>query len=431
MRLQPATIALVSGLLAGTFVCAAAQESLSQPESNSGSAPQFTTPQLPLPTGQFGVGRVGYQWTDGSRPDGHAADPNAHRDLMVYLWYPAPKASGGEPAEYIPGAKRMDRDTAAAPAMRDEFEGIWPLIISGTISSLAFDSAPVARSRKKFPVVILAHGAGGTTFEYASLIASLVSRGYVVAAIENTYGAPAVSFPDGRIVAAYHEADPPNLSPDQRFQRMMKSAGQAIDTGARDIVFVLNQLIKLDTGNEKTFVLRNRLDLNRVASMGHSAGGANATLACQMDARFKACVSLDGQMPPVAAFPESPDGKWFTQPVLLLEVDHTGGRMGFNATQNDVFLKKKDDQLSRCPAGSYDVVLKSPGLVHGSFSDYPLLAAMGRQTETKDALHNLKLIASYIEAFLDQTLNQVNSQLLETEGNHPEAIVKQYGQSSR
>jgi hypothetical protein len=48
--------------------------------------------------------------------------------------------------------------------------------------------------------------------------------------------------------------------------------------------------------------------------------------------------------------------------------------MGVNAAQNDVYLKKKEDQLSRCPAGSYEVVLKSTGLVHGSFSDYPLLA---------------------------------------------------------
>jgi hypothetical protein len=94
MRLQPAPIALVSGLLTATFACAAAQESLSKPESKGGSTPQFTTPQLPLPTGQFGVGRVGYQWTDGSRPDGHAADPNAHRDLMVYLLVPCAEGVG-------------------------------------------------------------------------------------------------------------------------------------------------------------------------------------------------------------------------------------------------------------------------------------------------------------------------------------------------
>jgi dienelactone hydrolase len=276
-------------------------------------------------------------------------------------------------------------------------------------------------------VVILAHGAGGTSFEYTSLIGDLVSHGYVVAVVENTYGAPAVAFPDGRIIPAYHEPTPPNLSPDQRFQRTMKSAGLEIDTGARDIVFVLNQLTRLNDGNANAFVLRKKLDLNRVAAVGHSAGGANATLACQMDARFKACLSLDGQMPPVAAFPESPDGKWFTQPVLLLEVDHNGRWIGFNAAQNDVFLKKKEDQLNRCPAGSYDIVLKSPGLMHGSFSDYPLLAAMGRATATNEALHNLSLTESYIGAFLDQTLNHASSTMLDPTSSHPEAILKQYG----
>jgi dienelactone hydrolase len=428
MRLRNTTVVLASGVLLGALAHAAAQGSPSQSEPKSGPAQQTEIPQLQSPTGQFGIGRVGYEWTDGSRSEGHSVDPQARRDLMVYLWYPSPKGRAGELGEYLPGAKRMDADAAVLPVMREEFEGSWPFIVSGAISSLAVENAPVAGSHKKFPVVILAHGVGGTSFEYTSLIGDLVSRGYVVAAIENTYVAAAVAFPDGRIIPSYHEPEPPNLSPDQRFQRMMKSAGLEIDTGARDIVFVLNQLTELNDRNINTFVLRKRLDLNRVAAMGHSAGGANATLACQMDARFKACLSLDGQIPPVAVFPEDPDGKWFTQPVLLLEVDHNGGRwMGFNVAQNDAYLKKKEDQLSRCPAGSYDVVLKSPGLVHGSFSDYPLLAAMGRSAETKDALHNLSLTESYIAAFLDQNLKHVSSPLLDVQSNHSEAIVKQYG----
>ncbi|WP_150133059.1 hypothetical protein [Acidisarcina polymorpha] len=43
----------------------------------------------------------------------------------------------------------------------------------------------------------------------------------------------------------------------------------------------------------------------------------------QLDARIRACVSLDGSLPPAVAFPEFPDKKGFSQPVLLLEVDHT------------------------------------------------------------------------------------------------------------
>lgn len=429
MRLRNTTLMLGCSLLLAALANATPQGSSSQSEPKNRSAQQSEIPQLQTPTGRFGIGRVGYEWTDVSRPDGHSVDPHAHRDLMVYLWYPAPKGKAGGLGEYLPGAKRMDADAAVLPVMREEFEGNWPLIVSGAIRSLAIENAPVARSAKKFPVVILAHGAGGTSFEYTSLIGNLVSHGFVVVAIENTYVATAVAFPDGRIVPSYHEPEPPNLSPDQRLQRMMKSAGLEIDTGARDIVFVLDQLTRLTDGNPNAFVLRKRLDLNRVAAIGHSAGGANATLACQMDTRFKACLSLDGEMPPVAVFPENPGGKWFTQPVLLLEVDHSHDRrMGFNAAQNNVYLKKKEDQLSRCPAGSYDVVLKSPGLVHGSFSDYPLLAAMGRSAETKDALHNLSLTESYIAAFLDQNLNHKNSPLLDVRSHHSEAIVKQYGQ---
>jgi dienelactone hydrolase len=414
-------------LPAGAFSTAAAQPSPLQPGLQSQSAHQANIPQIPTPPGPFGVGRVAYEWIDATRPDGHSIDPQAHRDLMVYLWYPAQKGEAGRAAEYLPGAKQMDADPAVRPILQEEFESNWPSIVSGAIASHAIENAPVVRSPRRLPLVLLAHGLGGTSFECTALIEDLASHGYVVAAVENTYVAAAVVFPDGRIIRAYHEPEPPGLSPEQRFQRMMKGAGEEINTGAADLMFALNRLTELNKGNEEKFVLRGRLDLNRVAAMGHSAGGAHATLACQLDLRFKACISLDGAMPPVAAFPESPGGKWFSQPVLLLEVDHTGQRRGFDDAQNDAYLKKKEDQLGRCRAGSFDVVLKAPGLVHGSFSDFSLLAAGGRPADTEGALHNLNLTESYVAAFLDASLNHGKSSLLDDRADHPEARVKQYG----
>jgi predicted dienelactone hydrolase len=399
-----------------------------QSELKSEATQQTEIPKLPSPTGRFGVGRVSYEWVDVMRPDGHSTDPQAHRDLMVYLWYPSLKGKAKEIGEYLPGAKLMDANSAVRPVMQEEFGTNWQFIVSGAVSSLAAENAPVAASTKRFPVVILAHGLGGTSFEYTALIEDLVSHGYVVAAIENTYMAAAVVFPDGRIIPSYHEPEPSNLSPDQRFQRMMKSAGQEIDTGARDIVFVLNQLTELDNENGEKFVLGRRLDLNRVATIGHSAGGANATLACQLDARFKACVSLDGAMPPFAAFPENPDANWFTQPVLLLEVDHSGQRRGFSDAQNVEYFRKKENQLNKCPAGSYDVLLKSAGLLHASFSDYPLLSANGQSTETEVALHNLRLTESFTLAFLDKSLNHAREPLFDGDANSPEATITRYGQ---
>jgi len=248
-----------------------------------------------------------------------------------------------------------------------------------------------------------------------------------VVAIEHTYTGLAVVFPDGNVISQRRDATPAGISSEQRMQRMFASAGLAIKQGAEDVVFVLNKLAALDHAGNPEFPLGGRLDLTRVAAMGHSAGGAFATRACQLDARIRACISLDGALPPASAFPEFPDKKRFQQPVLLLEVDHAGDRMPYSPEQYADFLKIKDGELKLCPPGSYDVVLKAAGLFHGGFSDYPLLAANGRMAETEQALHNLRLTESFARAFLDQTLKGTAETLLRPGSQSVEATVKAYG----
>lgn len=137
-------------------------------------------PQIPSPSGPFGIGRMGFDWTDTSRSDDF--DLNRHRELMVYVWYPtakSPEAMG----RYLPGAARMDAKPEIQKLMSDEFGDAWTAIVSGEISSHAIDHAPIANSRRPFPVVIFSHGIGGTGFEYTMLLEDLVSHGYVVASI--------------------------------------------------------------------------------------------------------------------------------------------------------------------------------------------------------------------------------------------------------
>jgi pimeloyl-ACP methyl ester carboxylesterase len=382
---------------------------------------------LPTPSGTFGIGRIGFEWIDLSRPDAYSTGAQAHRDLMVYLWYPSPRGNAEEPGWYLPGAREMDADSDLQPHVRQEFEAAWPMIVSGKIRPHAVENAPVAGSPKTFPVVLFSHGLGSTSFEYTSLIEELVSHGYVVAAVEHTYTALAVVFPTGRIVPFHQETIPSDLSADERFKRMMASVGIGISTGASDLVFVLNRLEKMNEAGPRHFLLSGRLDLKKVAAMGHSAGADFATRACQLDERIKACVSLDGGMPPVSAFPEFPDGKWFHQPVLSLEVDHSGDRKPFSETQYNDYLNKMEAELNRCPLGSYHVILKAPGLYHGSFSDYGLLAAEGRVVETHIALHNLRITQSFTLAFLDKYLKQANEPLLDSASRVPEATVTHYG----
>jgi dienelactone hydrolase len=349
---------------------------------------------------------------------------------MVYAWYPTSEKRADARGAYIPGAKELDARPTLQRRMSNEFGVNWPLIVSGKIFSHAVEGAPAAKNPSQYPLVIFSHGNGGTGFQYTSLLEDLVSHGYVIAAIEHTESALVVLFPDGRAVPFHEDTLPAGLAPEERMQRRMASISATINEGAADVSFVLDRLIELNSaGHEKDFALAARLDMNRVAAMGHSAGAEFAARACQLDARIKACVDLDGGMAPVAALPEYPDGAAMKQPLLFLEADHPASQMGGTPAQLKEYLEKREQQLESCPVGSYAVVLKSPGIAHPSFSDMPLLFA-GEQgyPETKIVLHNYELIETFVRAFLDKSLKHRETPLLDRSNTSiPEAAVQPYG----
>jgi dienelactone hydrolase len=388
-----------------------------------GAPPKFTPP-----SGPFGIGRIGYDWIDATRADRFSTNPKPHRELMVYLWYPSKHQNVR--GAYLPGAKQMNTEPDTQRQMMDNFGASWPLIVSGAIFSHAAESAPVAGNPRQFPVIVFSHGQGSSGFTYSSLIEDLVSHGYVVAAIEHTESAMAVWFPDGRIIPFQQDVMPARLSPEERFQQMAASITTGINEGAADVRFVVDHLTEMNSGDAHQFPLAGRLDLNRLAAMGHSAGAEFAARACQLDARLKACVDLDGGMVPIMALPAFPDGAIMKQPLLFLEADHPEAQMGGTHAQHEEYFKKKEEQLASCPPGSYDVILKSPGIAHPSFSDIPLLfAGKDGYPETPIVLHNLELIETFVRAFLDKNLKHEKAPLLDGDTvPFPEATIKRYGQ---
>ena len=356
---------------------------------------------------------------------------------MVYLWYPTAKKHREVREAYLPGAKEMDVNVESRRSMVDLFGDNWPLIVSGAVYSHATERAPVAKIRNRLPVIVFSHGLGGTGFEYTSLIEDLASRGYVVAAIEHTQFGAVVLFPDGRIDIPREDSPPAGLSRAEKGQWKSHRIGMMTNEGAADVRFVLDRLTNLNAREAQEFLLAGRLDLTRVASMGHSAGAEYAARAGQLDARLKACVDLDGGMVPIAALPDLGDGATMKQPLLFLEgyhpespsdQPHAGNVMAGTHAQIVQYRKRKEEQLELCPLGSYAVELKSPGMVHGSFSDHPLLAAGQHISEVRVALHNLDLIEMFARAFLDKNLKHAKAPLLDNaSARRPEATVRQYG----
>src|SRR5690606_3649116 len=108
---------------------------------------------------------------------------------------------------------------------------------------------------------------------YQALLEDLASHDWVVAAIDPPYNAPAVRFPDGRVLGRLSPEErgwPQTRDPEERL-RFYK---ERIVHWCRDISFVIDQLTALDRGRGP---FGGRLDLERgVGVFGHSRGGQAA-----------------------------------------------------------------------------------------------------------------------------------------------------------
>ena len=279
-------------------------------------------PVLPRPTGPFAVGRIGFDWTDRSRREVLSKDPDAKRELMIYVWYPTEKGGKtGKPAPYLPGAAAINMLSDRALSGADG--KLWPAILSGELASNAVEGATPAKNPARFPVLIFSHGLGSPVFHYTAFIEELVSHGYVVASIQHTYEVNVVAFPDGRPVAlsqlswSIYGPQPPEISEEEASKKAITWEKERDSVWAADISFALDQLTMLDRNRGSVFF--GKLDLAHVGAVGHSIGGRAVGRACQLDRRIRACVNEDGA-PDEGAVLNYPGAGPLNQPFLLEEV---------------------------------------------------------------------------------------------------------------
>lgn len=181
---------------------------------------------------------------------------------------------------------------------------------------------------------------------------------------------------------------------------------------AADQRFVLDQLLQLNDDNGSLF--GGRLDLNRVATVGHSTGGQASMRACQLDDRIRACVNLDGGTVDGVLI-RYPGPNATRQPALYVEApfmpisaDRLKELHQTGAEWIQQWRAKVSKQLREFEGGSYYALLTATGMSHQSFSDHSVLAAKDR-TAQKKSLRNLQLIEAVTRAFTDKYLKGIPS----------------------
>ena len=366
--------------------------------------PDATEARIELlpPTGSLPIGRSSYHWIDTSR-ESSGPRPDKECQLSVHLWYPAHQPEGA-PAPYIPGFRAIEAAIGKS-SLQDEVGDFYEGLSSARTHVVA--DADISSDSSKYPVVLMTHGLRYNVLGYSTLCEDLASHGYIVVGVDHPATAFAVLLPDGQVTRFPESEWSQSRTPAETaaFER------QFVDRCAADLAFVLNQLERLESGAIPSR-FQGRLDLTRMGVFGHSFGGRVAARACQLDKRLKAGIVSDS-FGRVMTVEKDPDGGTLNQPMMVqyaTRIPKAGIERDRALQQTpgedieEVLRKVRREFCESVRGGSYELILSTPGIIHESFSDMPLLES-GQSAETMNHRQRTMAITRiYTRAFFDRYL---------------------------
>ncbi len=348
-------------------------------------------PALPVPSGGLSVGTFSVELIDGDRTAVYGPQPEGPRRIMVQVWYPAEVTDS-----QTRGLWSTDWDVVAQGMSRRLGLPGWFLNHTKHIRSNSVENAGVAMGT--FPVVIYSHGWTGFRTIAVNQMESLASNGYIVLAIDHTYGAVATRFPNGDVVRYLPEALPPITAGRDAH---MTAAQKLIETFADDIGSVMDALERGDRG-PFAFVSATA-DLSRTGIYGHSTGGGAAVRFCLLDDRCDAVLGMDAWIEPL---PTQVIRETMDKPALFMRSD------GWRGTENDAMLR---GLAGRGEALTYWIGVDGAG--HNDFVATPLLSPIAAQMGFKGPISAgriIPIIDNYLVGFFDVYLLGTGSAALET-----------------
>lgn len=336
--------------------------------------------QLEQPTGHYAIGTTTFAW---SYTNTSPQASFAQRTLLIQCWYPA-ELSGA--AATVPYATPEQLQRASA----ETGTPVWLVDSLRLVRTETVLNAPVARAHPTYPVLLFVPGENVPMLSYTALMQELASHGFIM-----------VSLDAGNL----------SLAAGKQITSSAALSDQVVnDVWVPEIRFVLDRLEVVNQDAQTGKQLTGRLDLQHIGIIGHSIGGAAATMALQQDARLKAGIDLDGSF---FGAGQVTDG--VHKPFLLMDSSHS--KRGYSAQELGVSAQEYQ-QLQGVFArkarvlqhGGYELTLA--GAEHLSFSDFYLYSPLfGLSIQLAPAQAH-QIISAYAEAFFTQFLQGTASSLL-------------------
>lgn len=353
-------------------------------------------PVIGAPSGPYPVGTIYFEMTDTSRTEIYSGVEGQPRRFMIQAWYPAAETNTNLSAPWI---NHSEVYTPAISVML----GLPPFFLDHlTLTKTpAYVEPLIADAAGPFPLIIFSHGWKGFSAASTGQAIELASQGYVVIAMQHTYGAITTVFPDGTVVPI----DPAALPAEDDDPNYEVIARRLVAQWAEDISFVVDQLESSD--GEAAAFLSAHLDLSRIGVYGHSTGGGAAIQFCGTDPRCKAVLGMDPWMRPVSA--EVISGG-VSQPAFFMFSEEWAEVVGNRNKNNFLF-----DQFRPNISDSRGVI-EILGTSHLDFSDLPLLSPIAPLLGLKGPLSGervIEIVNGYLVDFFGVTLMDKPSDLFD------------------
>lgn len=328
------------------------------------------------------VGTIIVRSVSPDRVELYGPNPGGFRQITLQIWYPAEPSDG-------PLAPFVDAFDDFAPATA-AYLGLPSFALDhlrySTMGSVL--GAPLAGASDPYPVIVYSHGWAGFRTVAFPQAEALAAAGYVVVAIDHTYGALGTTIDDGATFAAL---DPAAL-PDR------ETVGDAAYAAASE---TLVDIFRLDIDQALAAVERvnaegpmaGGLDMNRIGVFGHSTGGGAAIEFCATDDRCSAVYGLDSWVEPV------------DEAILA-----GGVRVPMAILRSEAWLSEPNEiPLAALRAASADVASFAciKGTAHRDFTLLPRLSPLSKYLGiggSLDPIRSSELVETQLVSFFDRYL---------------------------
>ncbi|XP_069092178.1 platelet-activating factor acetylhydrolase isoform X1 [Pleurodeles waltl] len=291
---------------------------------------------------------------------------------FLRLYYPCLDCDDFEQAKWIP-RKEYYLGLADTLKMNRTFVNKCFNYFFGSVTCPAKWNAPF-RPGEKYPLIIFSHGLGAFRTLYSAICLEIASQGFVIAAVEHRdESASATYYFQEKPPSETSEQSPEALEEVWMYYRTLKAGEQEFPLRYQQVlqrgeecIKALNLILDINAGKQVTNALelnfdwntiQGCIDVDRIASMGHSFGAATVIQCLTQDARFRCGIALDVWMFPLGEEVYSA----VHQPLLFINSER------FQWTQNVLQIKKLDSAT----VDRRMITIK--GAVHQSFPDFTFL----------------------------------------------------------